>query len=395
MFKDHLVLDLQDLSYSGFGGALIHGISDSNVGVGKPHGVEVNALVLGFSAGFLSCYQIGEVGVNVGVVKFPLLVHSAERLGSMFDGFPVIAHDFGTATGYRVVVFPTADVAVKEARFEPFGFEERRLRAGGGDDDVGVFYGGGKLCFCGNEFKIGQDWGHFGDELLFFFGQFGGHAAVFQGGNGGFHGDEVHFRLFAGADEADGSRVFAGEMPRRKAADGADSHVGAERSFHERDGESVLNFGKQDDGGQVLHPVSGGVERKYGNPFDAANPFFFEGCGQAVDSLLGFVVKNLHDFFGEQDVSRFEFFKSVAGGVDGHFEVETTGAQQVFLGEVTALDLMIRHRPIMPATGAQSQLNFAAGLAFWMIFLSLKLVLAGGFPLYECRNFERDRGRKL
>ena len=347
---------------------MIHGISDSDVGVGKPYSVEVNALVLGFSAGFLSGHQVRKIGVNVGVAKFSLSIHSTERLGSMFDGFPVITHDFGTATSYRIVVFPTADVAVKEARFEPFGFEERRLRAGGGDDDVGAFYGGGEICFCGNEFKIGQDWGHFGDELLFLFRQFGGHLAVFQGGDGGFHGDEVHFRLFAGADEADGFRVFAGEMLRRKAADGADSHVGAKRSFHERNGESVLDFGKQDDGGQVLPPVSGGVERKYGNPFDAANPFFFEGCGQAVDSLLGFVVKNLHDFFGEQDVSRSEFFEGVAGGVNGHSEVKTAGAQQVFLGEVTAMDLMIRHRPIMPATCAQSQLNFAAGLAFWMIF---------------------------
>ena len=237
--------------------------------------------------------------MNIGVAKFPLLEHSADRLGSMFDGFPVVAHDFGTATGYGVVVFPTADVAVEKTLFKPFGFEERGLGAGCGDNDVGVLYGGGEICLCGGELKIGQNWGHFGDELLFFLGQFGGHAAAFQGRNGGFHSDEMHFRLFSGADEADGFRVFAGEMLRRQASDGADSHVGAERSFHERNRKSVLDFGKQDDGGQVLPPVSDGVERKYGNPFDAANPFFFEGCGQAVDSLLGFVVKNLHDFFGE------------------------------------------------------------------------------------------------
>ena len=45
--------------------------------------------------------------------------------------------------------------------------------------------------------------------------------------------------------------------------------------------------------------MSGGVEGKYGDPFDAADSFFFEGCGQTVDSLLGFVVENLHDFFRE------------------------------------------------------------------------------------------------
>ena len=299
VFKDHLILDLQDLSHSGFDRPLIHGISNADVSVGKPYGVEVNALLFGFSAGFLSGHQVCEIGVNIGVAKFSLSVHSAERLGSMFDGFPVVANDFGTATGYRVVVFPTADMAVEKARFEPFGFEERRLRAGGGDNDISVFYGGGELCFCGDEFKIGQDWGHFGNELFFFFGQFGGHTAVFQGGDGGFHGDEVHFRLFAGADESDDFGIFAGEMLRRKSSDSADSHVGAERSFHERYWKSALDFGKKDDGGQVLPPVSGGVERKYGNPFDAANSFLLEGCGQAVDSLLGFVVKNLHDFFGE------------------------------------------------------------------------------------------------
>ena len=299
MFEDHLVLDLQDLSHSGFGGALIHGVGDGDVGVGKSHGVEVNAFVVGFSAGFFACYQVRKIGVDIGVAKFSFSVHSAERLGSVFDGFPVVADDFGTAAGDGVVVFPTADVAVEEARFEPFGFEERGLGAGRGNDDVGVFHGVGELCFCGSEVELGEDWGHFGDELFFFFWQFGGHAAVFEGGNGGFHGDEVHFCLFAGADEADGFGVFAGEIFRRQASDGADSHVGAEGSFHERNGEAVLDFGKQDDGGQVLFSVSGGVEGKYGNPFDAANSLSFEGCGQAVDSLLGFVVENLHDFFGE------------------------------------------------------------------------------------------------
>ena len=299
VFKNHLVLDLQDLPHSGFGRSLIHGVGDADVGVGKSYGVEVDALVVGFSAGFPSCYQIREVGVDIGVAEFSFSVHSAERLGSVFDGFPVVADDFGTAAGYGVIVFPTADVAVEEAGFEPFGFEEGCLGAGGGDDDVGVFHGVGELCFCGSEVELGEDWGHFGDELFFFFGQFGGDAAVFEGGDGGFHGDEVHFRLFAGADEADGFGVFAGEIFRRQASNGADSHVGAERSFHECDGEAVLDFGKKNDGGQVLPSVSGGVERKYGNPFDAANSFFFEGCGQAVDSLLGLVVENLHDFFWE------------------------------------------------------------------------------------------------
>ena len=54
VFEDHLVLDLQDLSHSGFGRSLIHGVGDADVGIGKSHGVEVNALVIGFSAGFLS-----------------------------------------------------------------------------------------------------------------------------------------------------------------------------------------------------------------------------------------------------------------------------------------------------------------------------------------------------
>ena len=54
VIKDHLVLDLQSLPHSGLGGPLIHGISDADVGVGKPHGVKVNAFVLGFSAGLLS-----------------------------------------------------------------------------------------------------------------------------------------------------------------------------------------------------------------------------------------------------------------------------------------------------------------------------------------------------
>ena len=299
MFKDHLVLDLQDLSHSYFGRSLIHGVGDADVGVGKTYGVEVNAFVVGFSAGFLPCYQIGEVGVDIGVAEFFFSVHSAERLGSVFDGFPVVADNFGTAAGYGVVVFPTADVAIEKARFEPFGFEEGRLRAGGGDDDVGVFHGGGELCFCGSEVELGEDWGHFGDELFLFFGQFGGYAAVLQGGDGGFHGDEMHFRLFAGADEADSLGVFAGEMFCCKAADGADSHVGTECSFHKRNGEAVLDFGKKNDGGQVLPPVSDGVEREDGNPFDAANSFFFEGCGQAVDSLLGFVFENLNNFFRE------------------------------------------------------------------------------------------------
>ena len=237
------------MSHSGFGGALIHGVGDGDVGVGKSHGVEVDAFVVGFSAGFLFRYQVRKIGVDIGVVEFSFSVHSAERLGSVFDGFPVVADDFGTAAGDGVVVFPTADVAVEEARFEPFGFEEGSLGAGRGNDDVGVFHGFGEFCFCGGKVELGKDWGHFGDELFFFFRQFGGHAAMFEGGDGGFHGDEVHFCLFAGADEADGFGVFAGEIFRRKASDGADSHVGAEGSFHERNGEAVLDFGKQDDGG--------------------------------------------------------------------------------------------------------------------------------------------------
>ena len=299
MFEDHLVLDLQDLSHSGFGGALIHGVGDGGVGVGKSYGVEVDAFVVGFSAGFFACYQVCEVGVDVSVVEFSFSVHSAERLGSVFDGFPVVADDFGAAAGYGVFVFPTADVAIEEAGFEPFGFEERGLGAGCSDDDVGVFHGGGEFCFRGGEVELREDWGHFGDELFFFFGEFGGDAAVFEGGDGSFHGDEVHFCLFAGADESDGFGVFAGEVFCGETSDGADSHVGAERSFHERNGEAVLDFGKQDDGGQVLLSVSGGVEREDGNPFDAADSLFFESCGQAVDSLLGLVVENLHDFIRE------------------------------------------------------------------------------------------------
>ena len=138
MFKDHVVLDLQLLSHTGFAGALVHRNRDRDIDVGQTNGVEVDPFTGVFTSRFSTRDQIHQVAVDVVVGQFAVFVHAAKRLRPMLDRFPVIANDLVANLGNGVFIFPAADVAVERAGFHPVGFQQRRLGAGGGDDDVGI-----------------------------------------------------------------------------------------------------------------------------------------------------------------------------------------------------------------------------------------------------------------
>ncbi|MFT4557962.1 MAG: hypothetical protein ACI92S_003336 [Planctomycetaceae bacterium] len=77
-------------------------------------------------------------------------------------------------------------------------------------------------------------------------------------------------------------------------------NVGAQRAFHERDWESVLDFGKDDDCRKILNPVIHWIQGEDGDPLHSANLPASERGGQAVNAFLSVVVKDLHDLLRKQ-----------------------------------------------------------------------------------------------
>ncbi len=130
----------------------------------------------------------------------------------MLHGVPVVAHDLVALFGDRILVLPTADVAVESAGFHPGRFEERSLGAGAGHDDVRFAGGGFEIGLGSDEGHVREEGGHLADELIFLGRFLGGHATFLEIGNGGFHCDEVHLRLLTGSDETDDLGVLAGEV---------------------------------------------------------------------------------------------------------------------------------------------------------------------------------------
>ena len=65
----------------------------------------------------------------------------------------------------------------------------------------------------------------------------------------------------------------------------------------------MFDLRENDDSREVLNAVFGRVWRKYGDPFYATDIFSRECGWEAIDPLLGIVVKNLYDLFGEQNIA--------------------------------------------------------------------------------------------
>lgn len=290
----------------------------------------------------------------------------------MLHGVPVVAHDLVALFGDRILVLPTADVAVESAGFHPGRFEERSLGAGAGHDDVRFAGGGFEIGLGSDEGHVREEGGHLADELIFLGRFLGGHATFLEIGNGGFHCDEVHLRLLTGSDETDDLGVLAGEVLGGQSAHCSHPDVRAKGAFHEGDGKSVDDLGENDDRAEVLQSVQHRVLWENGDPFDSANLLLEESGRQAIDELLSVLTENLNDFLGEKNVTVFVGQDGILRRIHGEVHIETSRAKEVFLGEILAADFVwVAHEV---SEGSPPRLDFGG-------ILTLHLLLFAGLPL--------------
>ena len=82
--------------------------------------------------------QFPEAEFIIGIGDNAILVATADSLGTMLDGIPVVTDDLACHLNNLVLIFPTTDVAVECALLDPVCLQQRSLCAGTGDDDVSI-----------------------------------------------------------------------------------------------------------------------------------------------------------------------------------------------------------------------------------------------------------------
>lgn len=245
--------------------------------------------------------------------------------------------------------------------------------------------GGFKVGIGANKGHVGEEGGHFADELLFLGDFLGSNTTFLEIWNGGFHSDEVHLGLLAGSDEANDLGVLAGEVFRGQATHSAHADVGAKGAFHEGDRESVDDLGKNDDCAQVLQAVHDGVLRENRDPLDAAHLLFEESRGKTVDAFLGFLTEDLNDLFREEDVTVFVCQNGILGRIHGEVHVETPRAKKVFLGEILAADFMLIAHGFSGV--CTSMIGVRADLTLHgLLFAALSLIMGRENWILSCRE---------
>ena len=218
--------------------------------------------------------------MDVVVRQLAVLVHPAEGLGAVLDRLPVVADDLVALLGDGILVLPAADVAVEGAGLHPCGFQQWRLGAGGGDDDVGAVDAASPGRSRPDEFHLREDRRHLRDELLFLLGGLGADPAVLELGRAVF----IAMRCILACSPAPmnpiDSASSAGEVFRRDSAHRADAHVRAERAFHDGDRKAVFDLRQDDDRREVLDAVLHRVRREHRDPLHAAD-FLLRGRSRA------------------------------------------------------------------------------------------------------------------